>query len=190
MHFTVALWICNHRRKKTTGGGKVASGAEHTRASVATSIPIGLGVGMVTYGMGAKADIAWAAGFGASAGCLVGILLTPDLDQITVTKGEWVVVKWLPVFGWLWLAIWDLYARCIPHRHALSHLPGLGTLGRLFYLIGVLYPLWLLSGRSQLPQLPPAWRPVILSLLFGILISDSLHWAMDGFPLQWGGENH
>ena len=161
----------------------MASGREHNLASTVVSVPLGLGIGMILYGQGTPLGVATRAGMSASAGCLAGILLTPDLDFLTMTKSEWLVVRWLPVIGWLWLAIWDLYARLLPHRNALSHLPILGTAGRLLYLGSFAYGLWLLMHPPVLPTLPPA--EVLIYGLIGLLVSDTFHWLMDGCPLHW-----
>lgn len=161
----------------------MASGREHNLASTVVSAPLGLGIGLILYGEGAPLSVATRAGMSASAGCLAGILLTPDLDILTMTKSEWLVVRWLPVIGWLWLAIWDLYARLLPHRNALSHLPILGTTGRMLYLGGFAYGLWLLMRQPALPSLPPS--EVLICGLIGLLVSDSFHWLMDGCPLHW-----
>lgn len=160
----------------------MASGVEHNAASAIGAVPLGVGIGLLTYGLGAKLEIALLTGGSAAGGCVAGMLLTPDLDQITLTKSEWVMVKRIPIIGWIWLAIWDLYARAVPHRNILSHLPGLGTLGRLIYLGGVIYPVWLLAGRPALPS-PPSL--IAISAVLGLSVSDTLHWAMDGGPIRW-----
>lgn len=166
----------------------MASGTTHNAASIGAAAPLAVGTGLVAYGLGADAAAALVIGGSVGGGCLGGIVLTPDLDEITVTKGEWLIVKWLPIVGWLWLAIWDLYARAIPHRNVLSHLPILGTLGRLIYLGGFLYGLWLLIGRPPLPPSPPAG--VMVGALLGLSLSDTLHWVMDGCPVRWIRQAH
>ncbi len=161
----------------------MASGREHNLASTVVSAPLGLGIGLILYGEGASLAVALRAGLSASAGCLAGILLTPDLDMLTMTKSEWLVVRWLPIIGWFWLAIWDLYARLLPHRNALSHLPIIGAAGRLLYLGGFAYGLWHLMRQPALPALPPS--EMLIFGVLGLLVSDSFHWLMDGCPLHW-----
>ena len=161
----------------------MASGREHNLASTVVSAPLGLGIGMILRGQGAPLDVAMRAGLSASAGCLAGILLTPDLDMLTISKSEWLVVRWLPIIGWLWLAIWDIYARLLPHRNALSHLPILGTAGRLVYFGSLAYGLWRLMHQPLLPALPPS--EVLICGMIGLLVSDTFHWLMDGCPLHW-----
>lgn len=138
----------------------MSSGKTHAGASLFLAVAGGLGVSLQ-----GRSDIAAAIG----AGCLLGIILSPDLDQPTLTHGEWLVIKRVPIFGWLWVAYWSmLYAR-IPHRHWLSHAPIIGTAGRLVYL---LLPLLVLGVRLPVN----AWT---LGGVFGLCASDVLHWIMD-----------
>jgi len=112
----------------------------------------------------------------AAAGALFGIFAGPDQDQLTINKAEWAVVKYLPVGGWLWLALWDLYARAIPHRSPVSHFPIIGTAGRALYLAA----LWLLAAWWQqydtalVLQIPPGF-------FVGWAVSDAAHFVMDLF---------
>jgi uncharacterized metal-binding protein len=165
----------------------MASGTEHTVTSVAAAAPLAVSVPLIAYGTGADVGTALVAGAATAAGCLAGVALSPDLDQETLTKSEWIIVKWLPTLGWVWPALWDLYARLLPHRHALSHLPVVGTAGRLGYLWAwwalIRFALAQTTGvRATLPAVPAG---VLALTVAGLLLSDTLHWLMDGCPVRW-----
>lgn len=149
----------------------MADGKTHAMVSLLAAAPTGLVVGLI---------LGPTAGLGAVQGCLSGIIAGPDQDQQTLVKGEWWIVKYIPVFGWLWMAAWDIYARLIPHRHWLSHLPLVGTALRLAYMAGVGYLVWLARGRPSLPSVP---HDYLYGFASGLSVSDTLHWAWDGFCL-------
>lgn len=74
-----------------------------------------------------------------AAGCLAGLIITPDLDIRQFIYAEQVVRHsggWLGrILAGLWYALWWPYAHLIPyHRHPLSHLPLVGTALRALYL--------------------------------------------------------
>ena len=128
----------------------------------------------------------------------MGIFLTPDLDQQTKNRIENKLIKhpnpliWL--FGWLYIWFWYPYAISIKHRSPISHFPVLGTFGRLSYMavgIGMLiYILPLLIG--WIPVMMPEvidmavthWNSY-LPLIYGLLISDTLHWLFDQKWWKW-----
>jgi hypothetical protein len=64
-------------------------------------------------------------------GCLLGIPLTPDLDQENLGMSERWLIKHTLGLGYLFAMFWYPYARAIPHRSPWSHLPIVGTIGRL-----------------------------------------------------------
>jgi len=150
----------------------MASGAVHARATLVISLPASIGICMA---------LGLSAGAGALCGCLSGIPLTPDLDQITISKSEWSIVRYLPIVGWMWLGLWDLYARAVPHRSWLSHAPVIGTLGRLVYLliIGGFLSLAFYGFTSTWPDLLPLWKFVqskwFVGWIVGLMISDVMH---------------
>lgn len=122
-----------------------------------------------------------AAAFGL--GCLVGVVINPDLD---VRRGtySWTVVRrtFGSIAGWLWALFWFPYARLIPrHRHLLSHLPLLGTGLRLLYLLAFFALGWLLLGRFvELPAFRTlVFHPLALWAAAGLAVVDALHSAMD-----------
>jgi len=151
----------------------MATGKQHTRASLFAAIPTGVAIGVATGDA--------CAGIAATAGCLAGILLTPDLDQIGISKSEWALVRRLGPIGFLWMAFWMPYT-IIRHRHWLSHAPVIGTLGRLAYLAVPSVVLWLVLGHPDV-HLPP-WGPnALLGGIAGLIVSDTLHWFFDRCPL-------
>lgn len=88
-------------------------------------------------------------------GCLLGVLLTPDLD---LSENEHARN--------LWYLLWWPYGKLLHHRSRLSHFPGLGTLIRVAY---VLWPIWV-GWRFWLPP----WE-----ILVGLVMADVLHALAD-----------
>jgi len=156
------------------------NGKAHATASLAASLPTGLIVGLAL-----GPDV----GLCAAGGCLLGIFVNPDLDQLTIERAEWKIIKWLPVAGWGWLMLWDVYARICKHRGFLSHFPIVGTLGRVGYLELWDLALWLARGQPAPVMVTPQQMRWALGAFIGLAVSDCLHWVMDGCPLQvakWG----
>jgi uncharacterized metal-binding protein len=107
-------------------------------------------------------------------GCVLGVPLTPDLDQEGLNSSEHSIIKWTFGLGFIWVMLWYPYARLCKHRSPLSHWPLLGTLGRLLYMtvfVGIAVALgW------KIPPLPTA----LLSWgLGGLALSDGAHWLLD-----------
>ena len=118
-------------------------------------------------------------------GCLTGILLTPDLDQETLTFVEYKIMnqhnRLLALGGWLFTFAFLPYAWTIPHRHWLSHGLIVSTFIRLLYLTAIVaIPAWFALGVDIVPF---AVRVVssqqFVYFLTGLLISDTLHIVMD-----------
>lgn len=153
------------------------SGKTHALISTAA------GVGSIIYGLSSgypnQAIIALASG------CLVGILITPDLDVRGEIRSKAIVDRqfgWM--IGYLWRLAWWPYARIIPHhRHWLSHAPIIGTSVRVAYvyiwamaisgIIGYTLPF---SANIERIQYNPPW---VLLLIIGLAVSDVLHWVAD-----------
>jgi len=115
-------------------------------------------------------------------GCLVGLVVTPDLDVDHRTYSDRVMTRSTGgLIGALWRLFWLPYAQLIPHRHPLSHWPILGTVLRLFYLLFIPALLWWIVGRLiPLPGLIDLIRlPFIWWLITGLTLVDALHWGMD-----------
>ncbi len=146
------------------------SGIVHARASLA------LAASAFGLGWGATGD--YRNGLAGAFGCCLGILLTPDLDQESISTSEYALIKWTMGLGFLWTLLWYPYARACKHRSFLSHFPVVSTLGRLAYL-GLFVALGLYCGLTI--PMPPAnyaaWS------LVGLLMSDCAHWFMD---VKWG----
>lgn len=108
------------------------------------------------------------------AGCLAGIVISPDLDVDQPTRPHYIMAR----FGWLpaglWRIVWLPYSRMIPHRSPVSHAPLLSTAIRLAYLAALAWLLLALTGRPW-PGLP-AWAPLACA---GLAVSDGLHWLAD-----------
>lgn len=80
------------------------------------------------------------------------------------------------------LIFWP-YAVVIPHRHWLSHLPIVGTAGRLAYILFLAWEVALITGQID-------WLLWVLSrvtwywpVLVGLEVVATLHWVADGCPL-------
>ena len=151
----------------------MAPGVAHIKATYIAIIPTGIATGLAVTSI--------PHGIGAAVGCFLGIAMTPDLDQISISKNEWRLVKKFGPLGFLWCAYWWLYARIIPHRSIWSHLPILGTVIRLLYITTpiVAFCLW----QDYIPVLPQYIIDTLIGTLIGLSISDTLHWCMDRCPL-------
>jgi uncharacterized metal-binding protein len=97
------------------------------------------------------------------------IIVSPDLDQESISYVEWRIVRYTLGLGFLWLLYWWPYSRLIPHRH-ISHWPILGTLTRILYLAPAWYGGWLLGVR------PASW---VVWAALGLTASDLVHWLRD-----------
>lgn len=155
----------------------MSSGAEHAKASVACAIALVPLVGPIAGPVAALA---------AAAGSLLGIALSPDLDQEGLNRFEHKLVRATLGLGYLWVMVWYPYARYIPHRGWLSHAPVVGTAIRVVYLgtvLGVgmvlagLWPYYLGLLQTELASQTLGW------IIAGLVVSDIAHWVMDGFPL-------
>lgn len=153
----------------------MSSGSVHARVTLVMT-PVS---GAVTYALTKDSHLSlWASG-----GCLLGILLTPDLDQEGISQVEWKIIRLTLGIGYLWLAFWGPYSIILPHRSPLSHWPIISTLLRLSYLwAGV----WVLGQLGLWPMPPPlkelAFLPEIRALIGGLIVSDTAHWLFDVVP--------
>lgn len=155
----------------------MSNGSEHAKASVGCAIALVPLVGLTAGPVAA---------FAAAAGSLLGIALSPDLDQEGLNKFENKLVRYTLGLGYLWVMVWYPYARFIPHRGWLSHAPIIGTAVRLLYLGTVLGVVLFLSGMhsSVLVSVPDEVVSQALAWsVAGLVVSDIAHWVMDGYPL-------
>ena len=102
-------------------------------------------------------------------GAVAGFAISPDLDLEGRTEDEARIWRISPVLGFLWQTYWYPYALLIPHRHWLSHAPGIGTLIRMLY-VGWWIPL----------IAPVDWRFVVVMWL-AWCVQDIAHLAADGW---------
>ena len=146
------------------------SGKTHARWGQSLALAWGIGYGApVALGTPAVSlDRAVAIGVG----LVVGILITPDIDLLSITHEERRIQRHLgSTAKVLWMLLWQQYARGIRHRCPLSHAPIRSTLIRAAYL----WPAWALAGWL----FPPSWWSLACWLLAGWITQDTLHWAMD-----------
>ena len=116
------------------------------------------------------------------AGCLVGLLVTPDLDLNNGNISDTVLRRVFPPAQWLWRLFWTPYSLALPHRSKFSHFPFLGTLvriGYVFLLLNLLNLLFFLVGNIF-----DGYRFVWMwnwSFFFGLAHVDALHYLADKF---------
>ena len=115
------------------------------------------------------------AGVLAGLGCLLGVLLTPDLDQESINSVEYKIIRWTMGLGFIWTMVWFPYAVATDHRGILSHFPFIGTLGRLLYISAWTVLIIYVFGWAY-----PAINWGYLGwVVLGLLVSDIAHWALD-----------
>ena len=160
----------------------MASGRTHDMAAVVTAVSGGI------VDMALHHDPARAAAL--ALGGLFGLYITPDLDLSASVRSE---ARHLPV-AWLrlpFLLLWYPYS-LIAHRSFLSHLPLVGTLGRVLYLYGMVW-LWLALAEWALSlpagTLTAPWRmlsraPAARAWVTGLALVDLVHWLLDGMPVR------
>jgi uncharacterized metal-binding protein len=109
-----------------------------------------------------------------SYGCLIGIVVTPDLDVETGNYGFHVMRTLFGDFvGTLWKYYWWPYGKVIPHRSWISHFPGVSTLFRFLYLSWpVFLVLWTINQEIRLN----IW---LLWVFLGMALVDALHIILD-----------
>lgn len=125
-------------------------------------------------------------------GCLAGIILTPDLDQQTYNRVEnkWRKSKnpFVAILGQLYIIFWYPYALMIPHRSWVSHMPIVGTVLRILYILVFSSIILLVVGvvyQGALDAIPPLWLLIpnnferMAPFFYGLAISDALHWFFD-----------
>ena len=107
-------------------------------------------------------------------GCLIGTVLTPDLDVDTGHYGFYIIRK---RFGrtaaTLWKWYWWQYARLTVHRGWLSHFPVISTIIRFSYL----FLPFLLVFQQFIPD--KSMNSTILVIITGTILADTLHFLMD-----------
>jgi uncharacterized metal-binding protein len=118
----------------------------------------------------------WQTTVAVGVGCLIGWLITPDLDLVGVTYEEKRVYRFNWLVGFLWQLYWLAYSRMMPHR-GLSHVPIFGTLTRVVYLLAP----WLLLayGYNWLPPFRPEWWWWLGAGFAAWALQDIVHLILD-----------
>lgn len=136
----------------------------------------------------------------ASVGCLVGCIISPDLDIDGRIYGDSVIERQSSLFAQYWRLLWYPYREALKHRSFWSHFPLVSTLIRLIYLCCPLIivlikdqpssssvKVMLFSLVSQVLAIP-FWGLVYLAWMYpteamwgvaGLAVSDFLHWIAD-----------
>jgi uncharacterized metal-binding protein len=120
-------------------------------------------------------------------GSLLGVVLHPDLD---VNHGRTHSTRYIRKLGLVpslgWTVVWYPYRKSIKHGSHLSHLPVLGTVGRLVYLFlfAVAIPYLVIAPvlHLNLQQELEWWfrQPFIhYKLVLGLMSADFIHWVLD-----------
>lgn len=153
----------------------MASGRTHVASTIALT-PM---AAMIAWQLaGGETTAAMLAG----AGCLSGVLISPDLDMTGRTISETILLRWNMIVGKLWIAIWFPYAFMSKHR-GLSHVPIFGTISRVLYMaalyVGIHYILQYYYPLDLL-QWPIIYQEELLIFVAGLAISDVGHWVLDG----------
>lgn len=94
-------------------------------------------------------------------GSLIGLILTPDLDQAESHRG-------------LWKRIWWIYGRMFSHRSFLSHFPVISTIIRLLYIFSI--PAFIIWWYVNIPE---SYLHLILIIIIGLIASDTIHYIAD-----------
>lgn len=112
----------------------------------------------------------WVAG-----GCLVNLVLTPDLDLNGSKPGAKLLSSITPMLGLAHNLYWYPYGLLFKHR-GVSHWPFIGTATRLLYFVPLWPVLWYYGDREQL------WLAVA-----GLCLADMLHAGLDWLDKLMGG---
>lgn len=114
------------------------------------------------------------------AGCLVGLLVMPDMDVDNGNISDYFIRKVSRPAQWLWRLFWTPYALLVPHRHSISHMPILGTLVRIGYIFTVLNIVsliwWMIFNIIDTVSFIWIWN---WSFFFGLAHVDTIHWMAD-----------
>jgi uncharacterized metal-binding protein len=110
-------------------------------------------------------------------GVLTGLVVTPDLDVDVGCISKRIVRRSAGrLAAWLWAMLWLPYAKIMPHRSHLSHLPLVGTSIRMVYLAIFWALLFWLTGIGDARLDFPLWGWWAFG---GLVLADTLHYLMD-----------
>jgi uncharacterized metal-binding protein len=122
----------------------------------------------------------WMAGgnpFNYLAGCLIGIMVMPDMDVDRGNISDAYIRKVFPPAQWLWRILWTPYSVTVPHRHFISHFPIVGTLlriGYIFLIVNIL--IWIIGLFSDTVSFVWFWD---WSFVLGLCHVDAIHFLAD-----------
>lgn len=112
-------------------------------------------------------------------GYLSGKYIEPDLDIDHITESEQRVYQDFGfLVGWLWSKYWWPYAKAIPHRSPLSHVPLLSTFLRMVYAMVPAQVGWLFMYSNPTDWILNSWQPLLLYYL-GLAQADLIHITAD-----------
>lgn len=158
----------------------MANGKTHARAT--------LNIATVVLAAGVLAVVAlprvetFAVVAGLVSGAMIGHLVTPDIDQRSITVEERRVLRLLGLPGYLWILYWYPYALAMRHR-GWSHTVPQGTISRIAYLC---LPLALLAWAINVHLRAVSLRYIMyftVALVVGWMAQDITHLTLDGlFP--------
>jgi uncharacterized metal-binding protein len=144
-------------------------GRTHTTATIiwsAASLPAGIVCGQGWHS------------FAITAGAMVGLVLTPDLDIEKGSFSHYIIRRYFGLFSyWIWFIVWWPYAKVIAHRSPVSHFPVFSTALRVGYLLLLATPFIVWSGIKIDEEVMRTFS----FFFFGLACSDSLHITMDRF---------
>lgn len=144
-------------------------------ASMSAAAAVGL------YFLGDQAGLPETGNQAMAVGCVLGIMITPDLDVDRPVRSHRLVLRRFgPVIAAVWRMLWLPYGLAIRHRSWVSHLPVVGTLIRAAYLacIGSLI-LWVAGTFGGITFSTKPLLPLVPWVVIGLAVSDALHWAAD-----------
>jgi uncharacterized metal-binding protein len=115
------------------------------------------------------------------AGCVVGILVSPDMDVDKGNISDQIIRKISRPAQWLWRLFWTPYALLVPHRHFISHFPIFGTVlrvGYIFLIINLLNFLirFIAYNLDDTVSFVWLWN---WSFFFGLCHVDAIHFVVD-----------
>jgi len=171
----------------------MASGRVHAAVTTGIALPAAV-ISSGLAGLAFGPDYALVLPLAATAGSLTGLVLNPDTDQVGLDAMEHKLLRRTGGLWAIWIGMWYVYARAIPHRSLESHAPFIGTLLRVLYLhlwpvCGlVIWPvLYLALSSSLAAYIGYGWVPVVYAgWFYGLALADALHWVWDGFPMRAG----
>lgn len=114
------------------------------------------------------------------AGCLVGVLVGPDMDVDGGNISDFFIRKVSRLAQHVWRLIWFPYAVLVPHRHFISHFPVISTLlriGYIFLIINLSVALFRIAFNIELDK--PFYWIWDWSFFFGLVHVDTVHFVVD-----------